>query len=104
MSKYGNVRTELDGIRFDSKAEAERYAFLKLMQKIGEVSDLEIQPGFRLEVNGKLICTYKGDFAYRDKQGRFVVEDVKGFRTPAFNLKAKLFRALKGFDISLVKA
>lgn len=101
-SKYRNVRVVHDGIQFDSIAESKRYAFLKLMQKAGEISDLEVQPGFKLEVNGKLICEYRGDFAYRDKQGRFVVEDVKGMQTPVFRLKAKLFEALKNFPITVV--
>jgi reverse gyrase len=101
-SKYHNVKTTLDGLTFDSKAEAERYAFLKLLQRIGEISDLELQPVFRFEVKGIVVCKYIADFAYRDKRGCLIVEDVKGVRTAAFNIKAKLFRALKGFDISLI--
>lgn len=105
VNKYRNVRVTYDGLKFDSIAESKRYEFLKLMQKAGEISDLEVQPGFKLEVEGKLICEYRGDFAYRDKQGRFVVEDVKGQHTaslPLFRVKAKLFEALKGFPISVV--
>lgn len=101
MSKYNNIRTQLDGITFDSKVEAERFAFLKLMQRAGEISGLERQPRFKLAVNGEHVTTYVADFRYVDKQGRTIIEDVKGVRTPAFNIKAKLFRAIFGFDITL---
>lgn len=102
MSKYRNIPTEIDNITFASKAEAFRYAELKLLQHAGIISDLELQPNFRLKVEGELVCTYRGDFSYRDKRGLLVVEDVKGVQTPLFRLKAKLFRALYGFNITLI--
>ena len=43
-SKYRNKKTELDGIAFDSKREAERYAELKLLERAGEISYLQLQP------------------------------------------------------------
>lgn len=104
VSKYRNIKTTIGGITFDSKAEAERYASLKLMQRAGEISQLEMQPGYKLEVNGELVCEYRGDFTYLDKQGRRVVEDVKGQHTaklPLFRVKAKLFRAIFGFEITI---
>lgn len=104
-SKYRNVRTELDGITFDSKVEAERYAFLKLMQKIGKVSQLELQPRFKLPVNGVTVATYIADFAYLDEKGVKVVEDVKSPATrgiAGFRLKAKLFEAINGFPVTIV--
>lgn len=100
-SKYGNVVTERDGIKFHSAKEARRYGELKLLERAGEVYGLRLQPRFPLEVNGKLICTYVGDFEYspKDIKDRPIVEDAKGFRTPEYKLKAKLFEALFGFPI-----
>ncbi|MGJ4857042.1 DUF1064 domain-containing protein [Labrys sp. La1] len=103
-SKYRNVRVVVDGYRFDSGAEADRYDFLKLRQMAGQISDLELQPRFKLEVNGEMIATYIADFSYREN-GREVVEDVKSPATrgiAGFRLKAKLFAAIHGFPITIV--
>jgi hypothetical protein len=94
-SKYRAVPTFVDGIRFHSKKEAARYQELLLAQHAGDILDLELQPAFKLYVEGKLIGTYRADFKYRDVElGREVVEDVKGFKTEVYKLKAKLFQAL----------
>lgn len=92
-SKYRNIRTEIDGIRFDSRAEAVRYQELKLLEKAGKIRQLELQPKFVCYVNGEKVCTYRADFAYFTDLGR-VVEDVKGVRTPVYKLKKKLVEAL----------
>lgn len=93
-SKYGAKPTIVDGIRFASKAEARRYGDLKLLEKAGEIRQLKLQPRYPIEVNLKLICTYVGDFSYREKGSPYeIVEDVKGYPTPEFKLKAKLFAA-----------
>tara|TARA_R110000782_G_scaffold186455_1_gene276599 strand:- start:145 stop:498 length:354 start_codon:yes stop_codon:yes gene_type:complete len=93
-SKYGAIRVEYDGHKFDSKLEAARYKQLRLMEKAGEVKDLELQPKFPCEVNGKKICTYISDFRYKLRNGKEVVEDVKGVETAVFKLKKKLVEAL----------
>ncbi len=93
-SKYKSVPTALDGIIFQSKKEAARYGELKLLLRMGLIYDLELQPKFPLVVNGIKVCEYRGDFRYREKDGRTVIEDVKGVRTAVFSLKAKLFHAL----------
>lgn len=92
-AKYGNVKTELDGILFDSKKEAERYVQLILLLRGGVIRDLELQPNFKLEVAGKKVCTYRADFRYSEN-GSQVVEDVKGMKTPVYKLKVKLLKAL----------
>lgn len=99
-SKYGAVRTEVDGITFASKKEARRYSELKLLERSGDISELSLQPRFPLTVGRHRICTYVGDFTYRDRgTGVVVVEDAKGFKTPEYKLKAKLFEALYGFPV-----
>lgn len=114
--KYGNNKTVVDGIEFDSKKEARRYCELKLMERAGQIEDLELQKVFELipaqyetfERYGKKgqrlkdgkrcieqSCTYKADFAYK-QNGQLIVEDVKGYRDPAsagyakFIIKRKL--------------
>lgn len=97
-SKYKNKKTIADGITFDSIKEAKRYQELKLLERAGEIRQLELQPAFKIEHNGVKICTYKGDFAYFTDKCR-VVEDCKGFLTPAYRLKKKLMKAFFNIDI-----
>ena len=102
-NKYNNIKTEVDGIKFDSRKEAGRYGDLKLMQKGKVIYDLTLQPKFPIVINGTKICTYIADFAYKDRAtGTTTVEDVKGVKTPIYNLKKKLVKALHGIDITEV--
>lgn len=101
MSKYRSVKTVVDGIVFDSRKEAFRYNALKLLVKAGEISDLELQPVFQVELNGRKICRYKADFRYT-RSGETIVEDVKSAYTrtlPVYRLKKKLVEAQFGLKI-----
>ena len=115
-SKYKAVKTQIEGIMFDSKKEAKRYTELKLLEKAGMITHLELQPVYQITINGVDICKYKADFRYftvraenkeqynnskgewivptktGDKEGQ-IVEDVKGFKTPIYRLKKKLVEA-----------
>ena len=62
--KYRAVKTTVDGITFDSKKEAKRYTELKLLEKSGMITHLELQPTYQITVNGVDICKYKADFRY----------------------------------------
>lgn len=91
----------VDGIKFDSRLEAERYAQLKLLEHAGVIRGLELQPSFELlpsfKKNGKTWrrTVYKADFRYILCDGdRIIIEDVKGSTaviTDVFRLKQKLF-------------
>ena len=48
MRKYGNKKVTVDGIKFDSKREANRYRELELMRRGGLIKNLEIHPKFTL--------------------------------------------------------
>ena len=97
-SKYGAKKTIVDGIKFDSMAEAARYGALKIIQSAGLISDLRLQVPYVITVNGKKICRYVADFVYIEN-GKEVVEDVKGIKTPVYNLKKKLMEAMFGVVI-----
>lgn len=101
-AKYGNKKTIIDGIKFDSKREAQRYGALQLMLKAGLISNLRLQVPYQITVNGMKVCKYVADFVYEDK-GIEIVEDVKGMKTPIYNLKKKLMKAVFGVVISEVK-
>jgi hypothetical protein len=99
-SKYHNVKTVVDGISFSSKKEAARYQKLKLLEKAGEISGLQLQKRFSLEVSGTRVCTYVADFFYHENNGfKIIIEDCKGFKTPVYRLKKKLMKACYGIDI-----
>ena len=103
-NKFHNVPTEVDGIRFASKAEARRYSQLKLLERAGEISSLELQKRYSLTASdGAKVGTYVADFDYLDARSAApVTEDVKGVLTPTFKLKAKLFKAQYGREIKLI--
>ena len=101
-SKFGNIKVEFDGYKFDSLAEAKHYWWtLKPRLIAGEITRLEMQTSFQIEIKGKKICKYKCDFQYFDSKaigpdgqhGALVVEDVKGMRTAIYRLKKKLVEA-----------
>ena len=102
MTKYRAIKTEVDGIMFDSKKEANRYVELKEKLNAGIIQDRKLQPEFDCVINGKKFCTYKADFEYllvdetgpQGQIGYYIVEDVKGFKTSTYRLKKKLVEAL----------
>ena len=99
-NKYGAKKTEIDGFVFDSKAESRRYSELKLLEKAGEIRDLELQPNYAIVVNKTYIAAYFSDFRYFDiTRKEIVVEDVKGMKTPVYRLKKKLVEAIYGIHI-----
>lgn len=87
-NKFGAVAVVVDGIRFDSKAEAGRWLDLRTMERIGEILDLKRQVVFPLLVNGVTISHYIADFVYQ-RDGVEIIEDVKGHQTELFKRSAK---------------
>jgi hypothetical protein len=100
-SKYGNRKCVLNGMLFDSILERDRYLFLIEQQKLGFIKRLARQEKFTFQINGIIICNYIADFSYR-LNGVEITEDAKGVKTAVFNLKAKLFRSVYGYDIQVI--
>lgn len=108
-SKYGAVKTTIDGIVFASKKEAARYQELRLLEKAGEIRELELQPRFPLLVPSRgrggpwdreHIGDYVADFRYREgPRGLLRIEDVKGMKTPLYRWKKKHVEAQYGVVI-----
>ena len=97
MNKYNARKVTIDGIAFDSKKEAHRYAELKMLLRGGEIRDLRLQVEYELipKQVGERACNYIADFVYQDvRTGKTVVEDVKGYKKGAayniFAIKRKL--------------
>lgn len=110
-SKYHNRKIEIDGITFDSAKEARRWQELKLLERAGEIYDLERQVPFivipeQRDEKGKLIereVKYIADFVYKEKGSlRRTVEDAKGVRTKEYIIKRKLMLHRFGLKIKEV--
>lgn len=110
-SKYRAVRTDVDGIKFDSKKEAKRYEELKLLEKAHKIYNLERQYSYELQpkftYKGKVVraITYVADFHYVDEYGHVIVEDVKSAITkknPVYILKKKMLLYKWGVEIKEV--
>lgn len=108
MPKYGNRKVIRDGIEFDSVKECQRYCELKLMQRAGLISDLQLQVPFELiptqRIDGKVVeraVNYVADFVYQ-QDGVQVVEDTKGYKTPEYIIKRKLMLWVHGIRIKEV--
>lgn len=104
-NKFGAKRTVVDGITFASKREAAYYCELKLREKAGEVSDVEMQRPFALVAGvGHLVGTYRADFTFQDHvSGCWRVIDVKGHDTALSRFKRKFVEALHGVKVEVVR-
>ena len=107
-TKLNNKTITVDGIEFQSIKESQRYSDLKLLERAGEISNLELQKKYELipaqyetvetgeyykigpkkgQPKTKQVCIeqsvcYIADFVYQEN-GQTVVEDAKGFRDPS---------------------
>lgn len=98
-SKYYNKKETSDGITFDSKKEAAYYQDLKLRKAAGDILGFDLQPEFELQPamrrQGKThrAIKYRADFRIYHTDGSQEIVDVKGYKTPEFKIKEKLFAA-----------
>ena len=108
--KFNNVPTKRNGIKFDSKKEANRFEELMLLQEAGEIADLKLQPQFTLQesyvtTEGERIraIRYVADFSYWQR-GEPVVEDVKSKATATaqYKMKKKLMQERFGISVKEV--
>lgn len=107
--KYGSKITEVDGIRFHSKKEAKRYQELKLLERAGEIRDLQLQPNFPLNDSNINIKTptgrtmkYIADFKYITAGGTLIIEDVKGYDNQLGQVKRAVFEAIYKIPVTLI--
>ena len=108
-SKYNAKKVEVDGIKFDSKAEGEFYLHLKQQVAERKILGFErqkrilLQEGFSVEGGkGKIRpIFYVVDFIVTENDGTITYIDVKGVETDVFKLKKKLF--MKRYNTALMK-
>lgn len=116
--KYGNKKTVVDGIMFDSMREASRYRELKLLEKAGKITELQLQVEFVLapgvQYAGKRPTPplrYIADFVYFEvvqapkeiaPTGKIywhTVEDAKGMRTQVYKIKKHLMMSVHKIEV-----
>ena len=100
MSKYKSKPTVIDGIRFASRKEAQRYTELRLLERAGQISGLRLQVPYELipKHGRERAIKYIADFVYNE-DGQTIVEDVKGYRTDVYKLKRRLMYERYGIEI-----
>jgi hypothetical protein len=105
-NKYRAKRTTVYGIEFHSKAEARRYAELRVLEAAGKISRLELQPVFPIVIDGEQL-RYPGsnrsvkavmDFAYFE-DGKRIVLDVKGCDNKFSKLKRALVQHIYKIEV-----
>lgn len=104
----GTIPAEVDGIKFDSKGEAQRWQELNILAGTGQITELRRQVPITLQGQDGPILTptgrpmrYVADFTYRNRAGREVIEDFKGFMTEVFLIK-KAILAAQGITLRIV--
>ncbi|WP_144495877.1 DUF1064 domain-containing protein [Bacillus pumilus] len=104
-NKYGARKTIVDGITFDSKAEAKYYQQLKWLKQAKQIKDFSLQPRFELQETFKKHdktfrkIEYIADFEVTNLDGSKEVIDIKGMETKEFAIKRKLYE--RKFDTPL---
>lgn len=93
-SKYHSRKTPVDGILFDSQAEASYYKTLKLLLRAGKINGFCRQAKFIVTEgkNGEKGTEYVTDFIIFYPDGTYRIVDVKGVKTEVFKLKIKCLR------------
>lgn len=92
--KYHNIKTEYNGVKYDSRREADFAMELDWRVKAKDIKGWERQIRIPLIVNGKKICVYVMDFVITNNDNSLEYVEVKGFKTAVWKLKYKLFEAL----------
>lgn len=102
-NKFGAKKTIIDGIKFDSKREAEYYSQLKIMQRGGLIQSFKRQVSFDLFAHSSVslgsfthpteIAHHIVDFLVINLRGNREVHEVKGMETDVWKLKRKIFEA-----------
>ena len=122
--KYGNKKIQAHGQVFDSKYEYNRFCELSLLERAGEITNLQRQVPYLLLPEQRAPSTevykkgsragqpkpgpvlerrvvYIADFVYQEN-GETIVEDAKGVRTKDYVLKRKMMLYRYGIHIKEV--
>ena len=97
-AKYGNTKTQVDGMNFDSLHEARQYQELLIRLRAGEIRGVQCQVPFLLPGGVKYIA----DFVVLENDRTYTVMDAKSDATrkdKTYRLKKRLMRECLGLEI-----
>lgn len=99
INKYGNKKTEYNGVIYDSKYEAEIAMELHLRMKAGEFLNIEPHHPIKLYVYGKdgnkiNMFKYYVDFKCQKPDGTYLLVEAKGHRTQIYTIKKKILQEI----------
>lgn len=90
-NKYGNKKISHAGYSFASKGEADLFDYLKLLEHQKELKDIQVQATVHL-TEGRSQIRYIADFkVFSIKDNRDEWYEFKGFETPEWRLKRRLW-------------
>ena len=106
-SRYRAKAVWSDGTFFHSKGELRRWEELKLLEKAGEISELERQVQYNLHVVGGdgqpvFVARFTPDFKFIERSGEVVIEDFKSpasAKDEAYRLRKRMFEAEYGLQV-----
>jgi hypothetical protein len=99
--KYHAQKVQIDGHVFASKWEGQCYVDLWWQAQAGLITFPLLQVGFSLGQHYGRERVYIADFTHIDLQtGCLVVADAKGYATPLFRQKKRVFEQLYGLRIT----
>ena len=102
LDAAGKAARTVDGVLFHSQREAKRFVLLRQWERLGQIHELQTQPKFPLSIEGVHLGHYVADFSYR-RDGKYVVEDVKGHMTKFSAWKIAHTEAQYGITVEIVK-
>lgn len=102
-SKFGNIRTNFKGRKYDSKAEAKYAGILQGLEKEGKIKHIAYQIRYPLQdLNGTRRMAYIADFVVTTNKGKEILIDVKGILTQENKIKLAYFKYVYKKDVELV--
>jgi hypothetical protein len=94
VNKFGARKVTVDGVTYDSAGEAALANEIALMIRAGELLYAQRQVSVPLfGLHGHEICVHRLDFVVTLPSGAVEVWEFKGFETPEWKLKRKLFES-----------
>ena len=94
LGKYNSKSAVYKGHLYHSLKEARYACELDIRVRAGELKDWRRQVHIPLKIGPVKICTYIVDFVETYPDGHEKYTEIKGYETPEWRLKWKLFDAL----------
>lgn len=87
--KFGAKRVDQAGYSFGSKLEAAVFNILNMQLLAGEIANIQVQDSIYLT---RAEILYKPDFKITRLDGSFYWVEAKGFKTPVWGIKKRLWK------------